>query len=144
MQYNYVSPPSTWERDEPKSLQIESRRCRTPKSAPNSRPPSTTRSSSSRPTSRRSLSQHPNRKGQMNSNYQMTLSIFTHTDGRLLVESIKCPLFPSGVGKFVSVRVFIVSVLDPQYRVSNFTFLNLFNHFWLNMKFNNQNYKKSA
>ena len=52
------------------------------------------------------------------------------------------PFFPSGVGKFVSVRVFIVSDLDPQYRVSNFTFPNLFNHFWLNMKFNNQNYKK--
>jgi len=69
LQYNYVSPPSTWEREdhEPKSLQIEGgggRRCRTPKSAPNSRPPSTTRSTASRggPTSRRSSSQHPNRK----------------------------------------------------------------------------------
>merc|ERR1712001_487242 len=58
----------TWEREdhEPKSLQIEGggggRRCRTPKSAPNSRPPSTTRSTASRggPTSRRSSSQHPN------------------------------------------------------------------------------------
>ena len=64
-----MSPPSTWEREdhEPKSLQIEGgggRRCRTPKSAPNSRPPSTTRSTASRggPTSRRSSSQHPNRK----------------------------------------------------------------------------------
>ena len=121
MQYNYVSPPSTWERDEPKSLQIESRRCRTPKSAPNSRPPSTTRSSSSRPTSRRSLSQHPNRKGQMNANYQMTLSIFTHRDGKLLVlKHEMSPLFSVRRRNFVSVRVFIVSDVDPQYRVSNF------------------------
>ena len=75
MKYNYgaSSPNTTWDRDcknelqnGPKSLQIldyeaNNRRCRTPKSAPNSRPQSSTRSSSAtRP--RRSLSQHPNRK----------------------------------------------------------------------------------
>ena len=67
MKYNYASPacssPSTtWEREnnEPKSMpDPEIRRCRTPKSAPNSRPQSSTRSTSRQ---RRSLSQHPNRK----------------------------------------------------------------------------------
>ena len=64
MKYNYASPacssPSTtWEREnnEPKSMpDPEIRRCRTPKSAPNSRPQSSTRSTSRQ---RRSLSQHP-------------------------------------------------------------------------------------
>ena len=83
MKYSYgtSSPSSTWDRDlnnkhdtgGPKSLQPTSavvpdvgsngRRCRTPRSVPNSRPQSSTRSaSSSRP--RRSISQHPNRKCQ--------------------------------------------------------------------------------
>merc|ERR1712241_702060 len=66
MKYNYAnspacsSPSTTWEREnnEPKSMpDPEIRRCRTPKSAPNSRPQSSTRSTSRQ---RRSLSQHPN------------------------------------------------------------------------------------
>merc|ERR1712001_148374 len=67
MKYSYGgSPVTTWERElnhAPQSLQPEQEsnnklRCsRTPRSAPNSRPQSSTRSAS-RP--RRSLSQHPN------------------------------------------------------------------------------------
>jgi len=81
MKYNYASPacssPSTtWEREnnEPKSMpDPEIRRCRTPKSAPNSRPQSSTRSTSRQ---RRSLSQHPNRK---NIFCREALNILLHT-----------------------------------------------------------------